>query len=156
MENKIEELPVIFSFTLNRVEDFAKFMDSLAEYRLEAITNMSCYLDLKTCLEELLMNIFQHGGFESSNKQPEVFVRLLKGEGEIVAEIVDNATHFNLLTSSHVADTSSSLEERAIGGLGIHLVKKLSDRLEYVPVENGNKVVLSKSTGEVTRTAAST
>ena len=136
----------VLSFDLRKIEDFSKFMDTLAEYRAHHITNMSSYLDLKTCLEELIMNIFQHGGYEGTKKEPEVNVKLYKEKREIVAEVTDNAAPFNLLTCGHVADTVSPLEERQIGGLGIHLVKKLSDRLEYIPVEYGNRVVLSKAT----------
>lgn len=136
-------------FDLKKMEDFSKFMDILAEYRAHHISNMSSYLDLKTCLEELIVNIFQHGGYEGTRKEPEVNVRLYKEQNkeqsEIVAEVTDNATPFNLLTCGYVADTSSPLEERQIGGLGIHLVKKLADRLEYVPVEQGNRVILSKA-----------
>ncbi len=133
-----------FHFDLKKVEDFSKFMDALSEYHVYHISNMSSYLDLKTCLEELIMNIFQHGGYDGTKKEPEVKVRLYKDNDEIVAEVTDNAAPFNLLTSQHKADTTSSLEERALGGLGIHLVKKLSDRLEYIPVEHGNRVVLAK------------
>ena len=120
-------------------------MDSLSEYQVRHLESTSSYLDLKTCLEELLMNIFQHGGYEGSNKQPNIHVKLYKQDEEIIAEVTDNASHFNLLTCGYKADTTSSLEKRAIGGLGIHLVKKLSDRLEYIPIENGNKVVLAKA-----------
>ena len=131
-------------FDLKKVEDFSKFMDALAEYRSSHISNTSSYLDMKTCLEELIVNIFQHGGFEGTRKEPSVHVKLYKEDNEVVAEVTDNANPFNLLTSDHVADVSSPLEERPIGGLGIHLIKKLSDRLEYVPVKHGNKVLLAK------------
>ena len=127
----------VLSFDLNKIEDFSNFMDALAEYRARYAFNMSSYLDLKTCLEELIVNIFHHGGYEGTKREPKVHVRVYKEKDEIVAEITDNAAPFNLLTCGHVADTVSSLEDRPIGGLGIHLVKKLSDRLEYVPVDSG-------------------
>ena len=133
------------SFDLRKIEDFSKFMDTLAEYRVHHIPSMSTYLDLKTCLEELVMNIFQHGGYEDTKKEPEVHVKLYQKKSEIVADITDNATPFNPLTCNHKADTTSPLEERPIGGLGIHLVKKLSDHLEYIPVKQGNRIILSKA-----------
>jgi serine/threonine-protein kinase RsbW len=57
-------------------------------------------------------------------------VRLSAEPGEIKAEVEDDGEPFNPLEAPE-PDTEKSLEERTIGGLGIHLVRKLMDRLEY-------------------------
>ena len=41
-------------------------------------------------------------------------------------------------------DTSLSVEERPIGGLGIHLVGQLMDKVDYQRRDNHNVVVLVK------------
>ena len=54
---------------------------------------------------------------------------------------------FNIVEMDSGVDFQSELEERPIGGVGIHLVKNLSDGLEYEQLTGGNKVVLYKKTG---------
>ena len=135
----------LLSFKLGKIEDFAEFIDALEKYHSDHISEMAGYLDLKTCLEELIVNIFHHGGYEGTKKVPDVEVRLYTENNQVIAEITDNANPFNPLDCGHIADTESALEDRPIGGLGIHLVKQLSDRLEYVPVDQGNKVILGKA-----------
>lgn len=41
-------------------------------------------------------------------------------------------------TTIAAADTTSDLEERAIGGLGIHFVKQISQAMEYKYHNNTN------------------
>jgi len=45
-------------------------------------------------------------------------------------------------------DTAKSLEERTIGGLGIHLVRKLMDNLEYKRQGERNLLIMKKKTQE--------
>jgi len=51
-------------------------------------------------------------------------------QGKLIVEVEDNGRPFNPL---HVPepDTKQSLEERPIGGLGVHFVGNLTDELEY-------------------------
>ena len=57
---------------------------------------------------------------------------------------MDNAAHFDPLDNAHEVDTMAPIEDRDIGGVGIHLIKELSDGFEYVSLPEGNKVILSK------------
>jgi anti-sigma regulatory factor (Ser/Thr protein kinase) len=43
-------------------------------------------------------------------------------------------------------DTNLPIEERPIGGLGLHLLRNLSDRMEYVWKNGRNRVTLQKKT----------
>ena len=57
--------------------------------------------------------------------------------------VEDDGEPFNPLEAAE-ADTSKPLEERAIGGLGVHLVRKLTDALEYQRHEGRNLLVMKK------------
>jgi sigma-B regulation protein RsbU (phosphoserine phosphatase) len=84
--------------------------------------------DLNLALEEIVANIISYG--YTDNREHEIKVRLSAEAGEIKAEVEDDGEPFNPLEAPE-PDTEKSLEERTIGGLGIHLVRKLTDRLEY-------------------------
>jgi serine/threonine-protein kinase RsbW len=57
--------------------------------------------------------------------------------------VEDDGQPFNPLEAPEV-DTTKPLEERTIGGLGIHIVRKLMDGLEYQRHEGKNLLVLKK------------
>ncbi len=57
----------------------------------------------------------------------------------------DDGTPFDPLSMGE-ADTHASVEDRQIGGLGIHMVKKLMDDIHYEYRSNKNHLTLSKST----------
>jgi len=57
-----------------------------------------------------------------------------------VIEIMDSGTPFNPLSLSE-PNLTEDVSERPIGGLGIHLIKKMMDEVEYR--REGNNNILS-------------
>ena len=137
----------VLDFKLTRKEDLEAFMESLDSFRNGHDLDYKIYFDLKICLEEVIINIFKHGlGGEKRELQVDVCLAW-KDDGTIVTEIKDNAIPFNIVEMDSGVDFQSELEDRPIGGVGIHLVKNLSDGLEYEQLTGGNKVILYKKTG---------
>lgn len=137
----------VLDFKLTQKEDLEVFMESLDSFRNGHDLDYKIYFDLKICLEEVIINIFKHG---QGNEKRELRVDVClawKDNDTIVTEIRDNAIPFNIVEMDSGVDFQSELEERPIGGVGIHLVKNLSDGLEYEQLTGGNKVVLYKKTG---------
>ena len=65
-------------------------------------------------------------------------------DGEyLIFTISDSGIPFDP-TKQKPADTTLSAEERAIGGLGIHLVRQLMDEVTYSREENKNVLTLIK------------
>ncbi len=91
--------------------------------------------NLNLVLEELLANIISYG-YKDHN--PHLIYLTLGVESNILtAKIEDDAIAFNPLEAPE-ADTSQALEERSIGGLGIHFVKALMNELRYERVGDRN------------------
>jgi anti-sigma regulatory factor (Ser/Thr protein kinase) len=86
-------------------------------------------LSLQLALEELVTNVINHG---YADGHPHDFtVTLCAASADCIrAVITDDAPAYDPLARPEV-DTSLPLEERAIGGLGVHLVKKLMDVSHY-------------------------
>jgi anti-sigma regulatory factor (Ser/Thr protein kinase) len=56
----------------------------------------------------------------------------------------DDGMEFNPLLSDEPEDLDKPVEDRKIGGLGIHFVKKLMDNVDYHRYENKNILTLIK------------
>ena len=80
----------------------------------------------------------------SDDREHEILVRIRVQSGEVIAELEDDARAFNPLTAPE-ADVTTSLDERTAGGLGIHLMRKLMDGIEYQRLENGNLLIMKKT-----------
>jgi len=96
---------------------------------------------LNLALDELLTNTITYGYPEGG--EHEIRLRLVpEGEKELLIEIRDDGLAFNPLEVK-APDLKQDIEERPIGGLGIHLVRQMLDEIEYRR-ENGHNVLLMK------------
>lgn len=93
------------------------------------------------CLDELLTNTISYG-FPQGGEH-EITVELVMQGGALVITTHDGGLAFNPLERAE-ADTSQSIEERPIGGLGIHLVRKMMDEIEYRRESGQNVLVMKK------------
>jgi sigma-B regulation protein RsbU (phosphoserine phosphatase) len=126
----------------NKLSELESFNQSLSEFgRRHGLTPRVVH-DLNLAFEEILTNIISYG--YTDNREHEIKVHLSLQPGEVKAEVEDDGQPFNPLEAPE-ADTAQSLEERTIGGLGIHLVRKLMDGLEYQRQEGKNRLLMKKN-----------
>jgi anti-sigma regulatory factor (Ser/Thr protein kinase) len=102
--------------------------------------------DLNLALEEILTNIMSHGYVDE--REHEIRVSLSLQPGAVRIEVEDDGRPFNPLQAPEV-DTTKPLDERMAGGLGIHLVRRLMDGLEYKRERERNRLTMRKNTGGV-------
>ena len=83
---------------------------------------------LMLAIEEALVNIFNYAYPDSGGN---VELRCIEeGQDSLIIEIEDAGIPFNPLLMDS-PDLNSDIEERKVGGLGIFLIKKLVDKLDY-------------------------
>ncbi len=78
--------------------------------------------------DELLSNVISYAYRDEG--EHEISIRIGFSGDRLSVAITDDGVPFNPLTAK-VPDTSLSLEDREIGGLGIHLVRNLIDDISY-------------------------
>jgi len=98
-------------------------------------------LKFNIAFDELLNNIIRYGYDDKDEHEIEVIVEL-KGE-RLVINIADDGIPFNPFKQSP-PDTMLSVEERKMGGLGIHIVKNLMDEYNYKRNVDKNIITLVK------------
>ncbi len=79
-------------------------------------------------LDEVLTNIITHGVGDDGRRA--IAVQIDIGGGYLSAVVSDDGTPFDPL-SLPAPDIHAPLEERKIGGLGIHLLRQLMDKVAY-------------------------
>lgn len=97
--------------------------------------------DLEVILEELATNVMKYGGVKSGAKC--CLIKLEREDDELTIRFSDSGQRFNPLEQDEV-DTDKRIEERGIGGLGIHFIKKLTDTQRYEYLEGSNILTLTK------------
>lgn len=94
-------------------------------------------------LDEIITNVVSYG-FEKEPEDPRIRVDLELGEGRLEVRIEDNGRSFNPLADAPLPDLTLPVDERPIGGLGIHLAKNLVHEISYRRVRNRNCLTLTQ------------
>ena len=124
--------------------DFKQITNAIEWFEAFAMENKMPFAiiqKINIAFDELLNNIISYGYEDKDVHEIDVEVEL-RGERLIII-IRDDGIPFNPFKKDP-PDTMLSVEERMIGGLGIHLVKKLMDEYEYKRQTNRNIITLIK------------
>jgi anti-sigma regulatory factor (Ser/Thr protein kinase) len=89
-------------------------------------------------LEEILTNIATHGGRPAEPTK----VRITVEPKRVAGEIFDSGSPYDPRTGP-TPDLEATLEDRRIGGLGLHLVKQLTSELDYERRGERNRTVFA-------------
>jgi len=126
IENRLENIGLA-------VEGFDAFCE---ENRIDNGPNQKVNL----ALDDLINNIISYGYKDNDVHMIDISFKRL--ENELIIIIEDDAMPFNPFEGEK-NNIDLSIEEREIGGLGIHLVKNLMDSCQYQRKANKNMVVLT-------------
>lgn len=129
-----EGLSMTLRSELQELERLSEAVNALGEARTLP-TRLVYQLDL--ALEELISNIMNHG----SARLLQVDVTL--AERELRVRVQDDGAEFNPFELA-TPDLDLDVDDREIGGLGVHLVRTMFEHHEYARVGGRNFVTLRK------------
>ena len=100
-----------------------------------------CY-KMEMALEEMLVNV---AAYAYKTGMGDIYVRyeLLKEPRGIQITIIDDGVPFDPLKAKE-PDTTSAIQDRKIGGLGIFITKKTMDEMKYDRRNNQNILIMKK------------
>lgn len=133
----------------NRMDELPRLQQALDAFAEEHGLARQILLELHLILEELVTNVIRHAYQDET--EHEISVGLTLEAGRLRIEVEDDGLPFD---PRHVPppDVEAPLEDRPIGGLGLHLVRSLVDELRHRRHEGRNLLVLLKRTVAETRT----
>ena len=88
-------------------------------------------------LEELITNIINYAHDDCAVH--DIGLRVALETGHVVVEIEDDGRPFDPLTVPD-ADVRGPIQERSIGGLGLHLVRQMADAMDYSRTGGKNRL----------------
>lgn len=123
-----------------RLADLDAVHDAIAGLAREANLPESIVTPLRLALDELVTNVIEHG--LRGRSDDELRLLLEAGDDVVRATIVDNGAAFDP-TRIRAVDTVADLSARPIGGLGLHLVRKCVDSIEYERHDERNHLTVT-------------
>jgi serine/threonine-protein kinase RsbW len=120
------------------LERLSEFLSSFWEYNQLQQEEL---LDLNLALEEAFANVVMHGFEDEAEHQIDIEVSIDHNTVRLTVE--DGGVPFNPLSAADV-DVTAPLEIRSIGGLGIFMIRKLTDKVEYTREGNRNRLLMEK------------
>jgi serine/threonine-protein kinase RsbW len=127
---------------LSELERLSEFLS-----RFWADNHLPAELEFNTnlALEEVFANVVLHGYRDSDSH--EISVHAAVGDGTVTLTVEDDGIAFNPLDAP-AADITQALEDRPVGGLGIHLIRSLMTEVAYARVDGRNRLEMKKKIGE--------
>ena len=126
----------------NDLAELERLTQVITEYCESCALGPHILFALNLSLEEVVTNVISYG-FDDDGEHL-IYVRIRRYDGSLEIEVEDDGLSFNPL-EQEPPDISSPVEERSIGGLGIHLVRHYMDELEYRRLDDRNLLLMKKN-----------
>jgi serine/threonine-protein kinase RsbW len=139
MENQTFVKTLIISNQINELSRVELFLEELGE---EWDLNPGLVYSINLAIEEALTNTISYGYDDTEHH--EIELDFSKTGSQLTINIQDDGHPYDP-TSKEDPDITLSAEDRPIGGLGIFLIKKLMDQVEYRRSNDRNHLILTKS-----------
>lgn len=123
----------------NRLSDLAKLQTALAEFAEGHDLPREVLHSLDLVLEEIVVNIVSYA--YADTLKHEIVICLEREEKEVVVRVQDDGLAFDPLKIP-APDLDAPLEKRAVGGLGMHVVRNLAKEIKYERIQGRNILTL--------------
>ena len=97
---------------------------------------------LQLALEEVITNTIDYG--LPVGGLYEIDIRATVEDGVVEVAVEDDGVAYDPVADTPDFDPDQSMEERRIGGIGVHLVRSLMDEVDYLRVGDRNRLTLRK------------
>ncbi len=123
------------------INALGEVFDFIEDYSSAQSIETAHLFSIKFIIEELFTNLVK---YNRSDLQSDIAIGLHKENRQITITLTDFGVDKFDITRAEEVDTTQSLQERKIGGLGIHLVKKMVDNIQYDYADRRSTITLTK------------
>jgi sigma-B regulation protein RsbU (phosphoserine phosphatase) len=126
----------------NDLAEIPKVDEKLDEFAEQFALPPAIAATFHIIFDDLLNNVISYGFNDGQRHFIDVSLELTANS--LIVSIADDGVPFNPLVET-APDTTLSIEDRQIGGLGIHLVINMVDDISYQRAADKNVLTLTKS-----------
>ncbi len=124
---------------LDKLDEVLVFIES----ELEPLgCSMKALSQINIAVEEIFVNI-AHYAYKPEDGDATVKIEIDGESVSAIIQIIDEGAPYDPLAKDD-PDITQTAEERSIGGLGIYMVKKIMDKVEYMRIDDKNILTLRK------------
>ena len=131
----------------NDTSELGRLAEALDEFADRHELPDDARFQLQLCLEELVLNVMNYGFEDDEEHDIRVDLEYENDTRNVTVRIVDEGKEFDPLHDAPEPDLDGPIEERSIGGLGIHFVRHFVDDARYHRADGRNHLVLIKNVG---------
>lgn len=124
----------------NRLADLIAAMEAAVRFLNENGVKSEAVHTANLAIEELTTNTLKYG--YDDNAAHEILLRVEIQPGRLLLLFEDDGHEFNPLLLAE-PDVNLPVEERAIGGLGIHLVRRFAQEMNYERRDGRNRLTVA-------------
>ncbi|MBF0284818.1 MAG: ATP-binding protein [Magnetococcales bacterium] len=139
MEERLEQARYVL---LNDLEEIPQLAERVEAFGVRHAVSSKVIFNLNLALDEILTNVISYG--YPDHLPHHISVTLMWRPEGMTAEVEDDGLPFNPLADAAPPQVDVSLEERSVGGLGIHFVKTFMDEVSYCREGERNRLRLWK------------
>jgi serine/threonine-protein kinase RsbW len=136
---KLNTLSFVLRNNLTELRKISEFLENFAGSQGLAKKTL---FEIALCIDEHVTNIITHGYQDSVEHW--IKIKLSREEKKFIVCIEDDGLPYNPVEAA-IPALEAPLEERKIGGLGIHLVKHCMDNMDYQRHGTSNVFVMTKN-----------
>ena len=130
-----------FKRSIGELKNIFEFIDRFAnKYALQA----KLVHDVALAVEEIFTNLVKY----NPTGPNEIELHLLFAHNVLKIKLIDRESEPFDITETQVYDLNHRVEQRPVGKLGIHFVKKIMDHLEYQHQNKRTVITMIKNLGE--------
>lgn len=128
----------------NRVEELARIAAAVENLAEQENWPPDFLFKVNLVLEEFGINIMNYGYDDGLHNFQ---IKLTSETDTVTIEFIDDGKPFNPLEDNPEADTETNVDDRPIGGLGLFLIKEMTEDFSYRREESRNHstMVMRKS-----------
>lgn len=127
-----------FNASIDELDNVLSFIDN----EIKDIKDSKLLIKFNLVVEEVFVNIVSYA-YDDTNTNNTVTISINDSDDKTIITFIDSGKHFNPLIKDD-PDLSLNVDERPVGGLGIYLVKKMMDNVEYEYKDNKNILTIEK------------
>ena len=136
----MDSTEIVVANDLAEIERLKQFIEAFCK-RHDVPPAMTFHFQL--ACDEAVTNIISYG-YDGDDAKHAINLRMWIEDHAVSAEIKDGAKPYDPLTQAPIPDLDADMEDRPIGGLGVHFIKTFMDTAHYHRIGGLNCLSFSK------------